>query len=121
MVEKNNLVMAIKSLSEEQNISMGEAKAQIDDYEQSLKQQQTKKVEAISQKQQKKNYDQTVNQPINEPIKHNPKLQVLNQGLDKRLDSMGYKPPLVPYWVKRVCVILLVVAILSLLFWRLIS
>ena len=55
MVEKNNLVLAIKTLSEEQNISMGEAKNLIDSYEENLKQQQTKKVEAINQKQQKKN------------------------------------------------------------------
>lgn len=55
MVEKNNLVLAIKTLSEEQNISMGEAKDLIDSYEENLKQQQTKKVEAIHQKQQKKN------------------------------------------------------------------
>ena len=54
MVEKNNLVLAIKTLSEEQNISMGEAKDLIDSYEENLKQQQTKKVEAINQKQQKK-------------------------------------------------------------------
>lgn len=116
MVEKNNLVLAIKSLSEEQNISMSEAKDLIDDYEQSIKQQQNKKVEAISQKQNKK---QGIRQ-VNQPIKDNPKLQSLNSGLDNRLNSMGYKPPMVPYWVKRVFVILLVIAILSFLFWRLI-
>lgn len=115
MVEKNNLVLAIKSLSEEQNISMNEAKDLIDDYEQSLKQQQNKKVEAISQKQQKKQGTKQGNQPI----KDNPKLQSLNSGLDNRLNSMGYKPPMVPYWLKRIFVILLVIAILSLLFWRL--
>ena len=115
MVEKNNLVLAIKSLSEEQNISMSEAKDLIDDYEQSIKQKQNKKVEAISQKQNKR---QSIRQG-NQPIKDNPKLQSLNSGLDNRLNSMGYKPPMVPYWVKRVFVILLVIAILSLLFWRL--
>ena len=117
MVEKNNLVLAIKSLSEEQNISMSEAKDLIDDYEQSIKQQQNKKVEAISQKQNKR---QSIRQG-NQPIKDNPKLQSLNSGLDNRLNSMGYKPPMVPYWVKRVFVILLVIAILSLLFWRLMA
>ena len=115
MVEKNNLVLAIKSMSEEQNISMSEAKDLIDDYEQSIKQQQNKKVEAISQKQNKR---QGIRQG-NQPIKDNPKLQSLNSGLDNRLNSMGYKPPMVPYWVKRVFVILLVIAILSLLFWQL--
>lgn len=115
MVEKNNLVLAIKSLSEEQNISMNEAKNLIDDYEQSLKQQQIKKVEAISHKQNKR---QGIRQG-NQSIKDNPELQSLNRGLDNRLNSMGYKPPMVPYWVKRVFVILLVIAILSLLFWQL--
>lgn len=115
MVEKNNLVLAIKSLSEEQNISMGEAKELIDEYEQALKQQQNKKVEAISQKQQKK---QGI-KPATQPIKDNQELQALNNGLDNRLNSMGYKPPMVPYWVKRVFIILLIITILSLLFWRL--
>lgn len=115
MVEKNNLVLAIKSLSEEQNISMGEAKELIDEYEQALKQQQNKKVEAISQKQQKK---QGI-KPASQPIKDNQELQALNNGLDNRLNSMGYKPPMVPYWVKRVFIILLIITILSLLFWRL--
>ena len=115
MVEKNNLVLAIKSLSEEQNISMGEAKELIDEYEQTLKQQQNKKVEAISQKQQKK---QGI-KPASQPIKDNQELQALNNGLDNRLNSMGYKPPMVPYWVKRVFIILLIITILSLLFWRL--
>lgn len=114
MVEKNNLVLAIKSLSEEQNISMSEAKDLIDDYEQSLKQQQSQKVAAISHKQQKKQGIKPGKQP-----KDNPELQSLNNGLDNRLNSMGYKPPMVPYWVKRVFVILLVITILSLLFWRL--
>ena len=115
MVEKNNLVLAIKSLSEEQSISMGEAKELIDEYEQALKQQQNKKVEAISQKQQKK---QGI-KPASQPIKDNQELQALNNGLDNRLNSMGYKPPMVPYWVKRVFIILLIITILSLLFWRL--
>ena len=115
MVEKNNLVLAIKSLSEEQNISMGEAKELIDEYEQDLKRQQNKKVEAISQKQQKK---QGI-KPASQPIKDNQELQALNNGLDNRLNSMGYKPPMVPYWVKRVFIILLIITILSLLFWRL--
>lgn len=115
MVEKNNLVLAIKSLSEEQSISMGEAKELIDEYEQTLKQQQNKKVEAISQKQQKK---QGI-KPASQPIKDNQELQALNNGLDNRLNSMGYKPPMVPYWVKRVFIILLIITILSLLFWRL--
>lgn len=117
MVEKNNLVLAIKTLSEEQNISMGEAKDLIDSYEESLKQQQNKKVEAINQKQQKKNATKGSTPTL--PIKENPKLQALNNGLDKRLDTMGYKKPAVPYWVKRVFIILLIMAVLSFLFWQL--
>lgn len=118
MVEKNNLVLAIKSLSEEQNISMGEAKDIIDDYEQQLKQRQTLKVAAISNKQQKKSARNTP-KADNQPIEKNKKLQDLNNGLDKRLDSMGYKQPKVPYWVKRVFIILLVMAVLIFVFWQL--
>lgn len=96
--------MAIKTLSEEQNISMGEAKDLIDSYEENLKQQQTKKVEAIHQKQQKKNAAKGTTSTL--PVKENPKLQALNNGLDERLETMGYKKPAVPYWVKRVFIIL---------------
>ena len=115
MVEKNNLVMAIKTLSEEQNISMGEAKEVIDSYELDLKQQQTKKVEAITKKQQKKKGTT----PSSLPIKDNQNLQQLNKGLDKRLDSMGYKQPKVPYWAKRVFIILLVMTVLIFVCWQL--
>lgn len=115
MVEKNNLVLAIKSLSEEQSISMGEAKEIIDGYELQLKQQQAKKVAAISNKQQKKKGTN----PSSQPIKDNPQLQQLNKGLDKRLDSMGYKQPKVPYWAKRVFIILLIMAVLIFVFLQL--
>lgn len=118
MVEKNNLVLAIKSLSEEQNISMGEAKELIDNYELQLKQQQSLQAAAISNKQQKKSA-RNGSHSANQPLKKNKKLQDLNNGLDERLNSMGYKQPIVPYWVKRVFIILLIMAILILLFWQL--
>ena len=115
MVEKNNLVMAIKTLSEEQNISMAEAKEQIDDYENRLKQKHIKRVESIHQKQQ----NQSCGKTDSLPIQQNPKLQAINKGLDQRLEGLGYKEPLVPYWVKRVFIILLVIGILSFVFWQL--
>lgn len=51
MVEKNNLVMAIKTLAEEENISMDAAKARIDAYEHSLKVKQQQKLTTIANKQ----------------------------------------------------------------------
>lgn len=115
MVEKNNLVMAIKTLSEEKNISMGEAKAIIDDFESHLKDKQRQKVEAIASKQEKK---QT--KTVNVHNKQNTdQIKNLNQGLDNHLEHIGYKKPAVPYWMKRLLVILVVIAVLSVLFWQL--
>lgn len=126
MVEKNNLVMAIKTLSEEQGIGMGEAKVIIDEHEQKLKQQQDKNVAAISAKQNKKQpmaVSKTTSQfntAANQKIKDNPKLQALNSGLDNHLQHLGYKKPLLPYWAKRLLVILLIVVLLSLIFWQIV-
>lgn len=137
MVEKNNLVLAIKSLSKERNISMGEAKEIIDEFEQQLKQQQAKKVASISRKQDKKkvktessqsikNINQSnkninhSNKSINQTKKDNPNFQQLNKGLDKHLDSMGYKKPLLPYWMKRLLIILVIMTVLIFIFWQLV-
>ncbi|BBI68254.1 hypothetical protein PKHYL_24450 [Psychrobacter sp. KH172YL61] len=45
MVEKNNLVMAIKTLAADENISMDEAKTRIDAYETALKVKQQQKAQ----------------------------------------------------------------------------
>lgn len=123
MVEKNNLVMAIKTLADEKDISMGDAKTIIDEYEEKLKNKQIQKTEAITAKQDKRkpnkiDSNHQINQdPIN--IQSNPKMDELNVGLDQHLHKIGYKKPLLPHWVKRVFIILIIVALLSLLFWQL--
>ncbi len=54
MIEKGNLVSAIKNLSADENISMDEAKQRIDDYEEQLKIKQLQQQEKIATKQAKK-------------------------------------------------------------------
>ncbi len=51
MVEKGNLVNAIKNLSSDENISMDEAKQRIDDYEAELKAKQQQQQDKIIKKQ----------------------------------------------------------------------
>ena len=51
MVEKGNLVMAIKTLAADENISMDAAKSRIDAYELALKNQQQQKLNSIANKQ----------------------------------------------------------------------
>lgn len=114
MVEKNNLVLAIKTLAQEQDISMGEAKVIIDEHEEKLKNKQQQKVEAIAAKQDKR-------KPVKEANaapSSNTNMENLNAGLDQHLQQIGYKKPLMPYWAKRVLIILIVTIALSLLFWR---
>ncbi len=55
MVEKGNLVSAIKNLSAEESISMDEAKDRIDAYEQQLKRKQQQAQQQIAQGQNKAN------------------------------------------------------------------
>lgn len=119
LVEKNNLVMAIKSLAEEQGISMGEAKVIIDDYEESLKDKQSQKVAAIAAKQEKKQSSALARLSRPKDTASTEKVKELNAGLDQHLQKIGYKKPLVPYWVKRVFIILLIMLILIFVFWQL--
>lgn len=147
MVEKNNLVMAIKTLAEEEGISMDEAKSRIDQYEAALKDKQQQKLEKIANKQglatpsiatpslttptpnQTQNQNQTEpSQPFNSGIDthpadnstthHNASFNRLHSGLDQRLDDMGYQKPWLPYWVKRVAIIIAVMAIVFWILWR---
>ena len=96
LVDKNNFVIAIKTLSQEQNISLDQAKTLIDDYEASRK----------------------FSQP--HPAKPNTPtaFTTLNQDLDTPLTQENIKLPLIPYWVKRVMVILLIIGVLGWLMWR---
>ncbi|WP_019671960.1 hypothetical protein [Psychrobacter lutiphocae] len=109
MVEKNNLVLAIKELASEQGISMGDAKVQIDAYEAKLKQQHAKKTQAIVKKQ---------NKPLTNKLTNS--AEKLYNSVDSQLNTMGYKKPLIPYWAKRILIILIICAILTgLFYWKL--
>lgn len=95
LVDKNNFVIAIKTLSQEQHISLEQAKALIDDYEASK----------VS--------------PVVTNITPTNAFDTLNQDLNNHLKQENIKPPLIPYWVKRVAVIILVMMILGWMIWRL--
>ena len=74
LVDKNNFVIAIKTLSQEQNISLDQAKTLIDDYEASRKSSQP------------------------HPAKPNTPtaFTTLNQNLDTHLTQENIKLPLIP-------------------------
>lgn len=99
LVDKKNFVIAIKTLAEEQHISLDEAKAKIDAYE------------AAS----------LTNQPSmnnqNNPAKTG--LGVLQQGLDNHLKQENIKVPLIPRWMWRVSIIILVMIAIALLIMQL--
>ncbi|MGE6341298.1 hypothetical protein [Psychrobacter sp. NPDC078929] len=127
MVEKNNLVMAIKTLAADENISMDEAKTRIDAYETQLKVKQQQKLNTIANKQGIPN--QAISFDREQETEDNPEPLVKNRvkaasqkqdfkslqtGMDSKLNDLGYKKPLLPYWLKR----LLVIAVLMIgIFW----
>lgn len=127
MIEKNNLVMAIKTLAEDKNISMEEAKVQIDAYETTLKVKQQQNLNTIANNQGISNhaisFDREQNTAENPEQKttdddaeaeHNEGFKSLQEGFNKELNDLGYKKPLLPYWLKR----LLIIAVISVgLFW----
>lgn len=98
LVDKKNYVIAIKTLAQEQNISMEDAKNRIDAYEAS-----------------QRNVDLTGNTAPNSQNS----LSNLKQGLDNHLEQQHIKVPLIPRWVWRVGVILVVMALVSFLLYRL--
>lgn len=126
MVEKNNLVMAIKTLAADENISMDEAKSRIDAYETQLKVKQQQKLNTIASKQgipnQAISFDREQEEEEPEPLvknrvkttKQSQGFKGLQDGVDSQLNDLGYKKPLLPYWLKR----LLVIAVLMIgIFW----
>ncbi|AMN49808.1 hypothetical protein [Psychrobacter sp. P2G3] len=131
MVEKGNLVMAIKSLAEDENISMDEAKLRIDAYETELKNKQQQNLTTIANKQGIPNealsFDREPEVEIvpESLIKHRVKttkseqgFKSLQKGVDSKLDDIGYKKPLLPYWAKRLIVIAAIMAGLFWILWR---
>ncbi|WP_230660336.1 hypothetical protein [Psychrobacter sp. I-STPA10] len=127
MVEKNNLVMAIKTLAEEENISMTEAKARIDDYEAKIKAKQQQNIAKIAKKQGIETgadiepvtrIDTDTEQKKTGQQKADGFAQ-LSSGLNNHLDDIGYKKPLIPRWVWRLSIILVVMGIIFFALWRL--
>ena len=126
MVEKNNLVMANKTLAADENISMDEAKSRIDAYETQLKVKQQQKLNTIASKQgipnQAISFDREQEEDEPGPLvknrvkttKQSQGFKGLQDGVDSQLNDLGYKKPLLPYWLKR----LLVIAVLMIgIFW----
>ena len=131
MVEKNNLVMAIKTLAADENISMDAAKARIDAYETELKVKQQQKLNTIANKQgipsaalsfdREQETEDESDLLIKNRVKTTPSEQgfkSLQNGLDSKLNDLGYKKPLVPYWVKRLSIIIIIMAGLFWILWR---
>lgn len=131
MVEKGNLVMAIKTLAEDENISMDEAKLRIDAYETEIKNKQQQNLTTIANKQGIPNealsFDrepevETVPESL---IKHRVKttkseqgFKSLQSGVESKLNDIGYKKPLIPYLAKRFIIIAAIMAGLFWILWR---
>ena len=131
MIEKNNLVMAIKTLAADENISMDEAKVRIDAYETQLKVKQQQKLNTIANKQgipnQAISFDREPetedksDKLVKNRLKANKtgkSFKNLQDGVESQLDDLGYKKPLLPYWMKRLLVIAVVVAGLFWILWQ---
>ncbi|WP_201551805.1 hypothetical protein [Psychrobacter fjordensis] len=131
MIEKNNLVMAIKTLAADENISMDEAKIRIDAYETQLKVKQQQKLNTIANKQgipnQAISFDREPetedksDKLVKNRLKANKtgkSFKNLQDGVESQLDDLGYKKPLLPYWVKRLLVIAVVMAGLFWILWQ---
>ena len=131
MIEKNNLVMAIKTLASDENISMDEAKIRIDAYETQLKVKQQQKLNTIANKQgipnQAISFDREPetedksDKLVKNRLKANKtgkSFKNLQDGVESQLDDLGYKKPLLPYWMKRLLVIAVVMAGLFWILWQ---
>ncbi|MGP5531700.1 hypothetical protein ACTXMH_02370 [Psychrobacter celer] len=133
MVEKNNLVMAIKTLAQDENISMDEAKVRIDAYETALKVKQQQKLNTIANKQGISNHAISFDrkQETKEELESGKLIKTrvkttkqtqgfkdLQQGVDSQLNNLGYKKPLIPYWTKRLLLIVVIMAGLFWILWR---
>ena len=130
MVEKGNLVQAIKTLAVDESIIMDAAKSRIDAYELALKNKQQQTLNTIANKQgipsQAFSFDREQVEEESERltktrVKTTPTeqgFQSLQDGVDSQLNDLGYKKPLIPYWAKRLLVIAVVMAGLFWIMWR---
>lgn len=105
LVDKKNYVIAIKTHAQEQGISLDEAKQQIDAYE---NQALAAKIQTPSTAHPAPSVE-TKEQGFN----------TLTQGLDNHLEQENIKVPLIPRWVWRVSVIILVMVLMGVLLSRL--
>ena len=105
LVDKKNYVIAIKTYAQEQGISLDEAKQQIDAYEN----------QALAAKTQTPS---TVHPALSAETKEQG-FSTLTQGLDNHLEQENIKVPLIPRWVWRVSVIILVMVLMGVLLSRL--
>ena len=105
LVDKKNYVIAIKTYAQEQGISLDEAKQQIDAYE-------NQALAANSQT------PPTVHPAPSVETKEQG-FGTLTQGLDNHLKQENIKVPLIPRWVWRVSVIILVMVLMGVLLSRL--
>ena len=133
MVEKGNLVMAIKTLAADEGISMEEAKSRIDEYEDAIKAKQQQKLTTIANKQGIPNsaisFDQAPAKDefaslSRDKVKTTPTEQgfkSLQSGLNSQLNDLGYKKPLIPYWAKRLLIIAMVMIGVFWILWRVFS
>ena len=122
--------MAIKTLAADDNISMDAAKERIDAYETELKAKQQQKLTTIANKQgipsgalsfDREQVTEDSEQLIRSRVKTTPSEQnfkSLQDGLDSKLNNLGYKKPLVPYWVKRLLIMAIIMAGLFWILWR---
>ncbi len=104
LVDKKNYVIAIKTHAQEQGIGLDEAKQQIDAYE--------------NQTLATNNQTPTTAHPTPSVETKEQGFSTLTQGLDNHLKQENIKVPLIPRWVWRVCVIILVILIIGWLFYR---
>lgn len=132
MVEKGNLVMAIKTLAADEGISMEAAKARIDEYEDAIKAKQQQKLTTIANKQGIPNSAISFDQPVapedstlvKDKVKSTPPQQDfagLKHAVDSELNNLGYKKPLIPYWAKRLLIIAIVMIGVFWILWRVFS
>lgn len=130
MVEKGNLVMAIKTLAADEGITMDAAKARIDEYEAAVKTKQQQKLNTIASKQGIPNSAISFDREplkgdegklIKGKVKSTPPEQDfagLKHAVDSQLNTLGYKKPLIPFWGKRLLIIVIIMAGLFWILWR---
>ena len=130
MVEKGNLVMAIKTLAADESITMAAAKARIDEYEDAIKAKQQQKLTTIANKQGIPNSSISFDKApakdefaslSKDKVKTTPAEQgfkSLQSGLNSQLNDLGYKKPLIPYWAKRLSIIAIVMLGVFWILWR---